>query len=257
MTGVKQNRPAFLKPLLALTALGTIGALSLLLTADATLANIPPEQIAAAGGRSAVKAALLIQPIMLTLIAGAVGLALAGRAGLRSSIVDRLRRLEPSRVPLMLSVLVGAAAGVLIIGGDLLFAWAQPEAYATLRTAELDPLVGLVQGLLYGGITEEILVRWGLLSLIAWLLLKLRLSRNAAIWTAVVAAALLFAAGHLPALAAAAELNGPLVIRTLLLNAVGGIAFGALFVRHNLEAAMLAHMAAHAAFFVARLAGAM
>jgi hypothetical protein len=257
MTDVKQNGRAFLKPLLGLVALGTLGALSLLLTADATLANIPPEQIAAAGGPSAVKAAFLIQPIILTLIASAIGLALAHRVGLRSSIVDRLRRQEPSPVPLMLSVLVGAAAGALIIGGDLLFAWAQPEAFASLRAAELDPLVGLVQGILYGGIAEEILVRWGLLSLIAWLLLKLRLPGNAAMWIAVVAAALLFAAGHLPALAAAAELNGPLVIRTLLLNAVGGMAFGALFVRHNLEAAMLAHMAAHVAFFVARLAGAM
>jgi hypothetical protein len=257
MMDVKQNSRAFLKPLLALTALGTVGALSLLITADATLASIPPEQIAAAGGRNAVKAALLIQPIVLTLIASAVGLALAQRVGLRSSIVDRLRRQEPSRVPLMLSLLAGAAAGALIIGGDLLFAWAQPEAFASLRAAELDPLVGLVQGLLYGGITEEILVRWGLLSLIAWLLLKLRLSRNAAMWMAVVAAALLFAAGHLPALAVAAELNAPLVIRTLLLNTAGGIIFGALFVRHNLEAAMLAHMAAHVAFFLARLAGAM
>jgi hypothetical protein len=257
MTDVRQNSRAFLKPLLALAALGTVGALSLLLTTEATLANIPPEQIAAAGGRDAVKAALLIQPIVLTLVASAVGLALAHRVGLRASIVDRLRREEPSRVPLMLSLLVGAAAGSLIIGGDLLFAWAQPQAFASLRAAEIDPLVGLVQGLLYGGISEEILVRWGLLSLIAWLLLKLRLPGNAAMSMAVVAAALLFAAGHLPALAIAAELNAPLVIRTLLLNAVGGIAFGALFVRHNLEAAMLAHMAAHVGFFVARLAGAM
>ena len=257
MTDARQNSRAFLKPLLALAALGTVGGLSLLLTAEATLANVPPEQIAAAGGRDAVKAALLIQPIVLTLVASAVGLALAHRVGLSSSIVDRLRRQEPSPVPLMLSVLVGAAAGALIVGGDLLFAWAQPEAFASLRAAEFDPLFGLVQGLLYGGITEEILVRWGLLSLIAWLLLNLRLSGNAATWMAVVAAALLFGAGHLPALAVAAELNAPLVIRTLLPNAVGGIAFGALFVRHNLEAAMLAHMATHSAFFVARLAGAM
>jgi hypothetical protein len=257
MTDVTQHSREFLKPLLGLTALGMLGALSLLLTADVTLAGIPPEQIAAAGGRNAVKAALLIQPIVLALIASAVGLALAHRVGLRSSIVERLRRQEPSRVPLLLSVVVGAAAGALIIGGDLLFAWAQPEAFASLQAGGLDPLVGLVQGILYGGITEEILVRWGLLSLIAWLLLKLRLPRNAAVWIAVVAAAFLFAAGHLPALAVAAELNAPLVIRTLLLNGVGGIAFGALFARHNLEAAMLAHMTAHVVFFMARLAGAM
>jgi hypothetical protein len=116
--------------------------------------------------------------------------------------------------------------------------------------------VSLFQGVLYGGLTEEILVRWGLLSGIAWLLVKVGLRTKIATWIAVVAAAMLFAAGHLPALVAAAELNAPLVARTLLLNAIGGLAFGTLFVRHNLESAMLAHMVAHVMFFIARLFGA-
>ncbi len=53
-----------------------------------------------------------------------------------------------------------------------------------------------------------------------------------------------------------AELNTSLVARTLLLNAIGGLAFGTLFVRHNLESAMLAHMVAHVMLFIARLFGA-
>jgi hypothetical protein len=257
MTEWKQNRGSFALPLVALTTLGALGALSLLLTAETALQDVPPEQIAAAGGPNALKVAIVIQPIVLAIMAGAIGLLLAHKVGLRSCIADRLRGQTAPRVPLMLSLVAGAAVGALIIAADLIFVWAQPIAFSSLRAAEVDPPLALFQGVLYGGFTEEILVRWGLLSLIAWVLVKLRLPVNIALWLAVLATALLFAAGHLPALAAISELNLSLVIRTLLLNAIGGIAFGMLFVRHNLEAAMLAHMVSHLTFFVARLAGGM
>ena len=57
--------------------------------------------------------------------------------------------------------------------------------------------------------------------------------------------ALLFGLSHLPALAAQAELTVGLVARTVLLNALGGVAFGVLFWRRHLEAAMVAHASAH------------
>jgi hypothetical protein len=60
----------------------------------------------------------------------------------------------------------------------------------------------------------------------------------------------LFAVGQIPALAATAELSTNLVVRTLLRNGVSGVAFGALFIRHNLEAAMVAHMTVHLCFLI-------
>ncbi len=236
--------------------MGALGALSLLLNVDSALRALRPEQIDAAGGPNALKAAIIIQPTILVLAASALGLTLAHKIGLRSWVVDRLRGEADAPIPLLPSLLIGVAVGALIIGGDIVFAYAKPYAFSSLRAAEVNPIVSLFQGVLYGGLTEEILVRWGLLSGIAWLLVKVRLRTTIATWIAVVAAAMLFAAGHLPALAAAAELNAPLVARTLLLNAIGGLAFGTLFVRHNLESAMLAHMVAHLMFFIARLFGA-
>jgi hypothetical protein len=51
--------------------------------------------------------------------------------------------------------------------------------------------------------------------------------------------------GHLPATAAVAPLTPLLVARALVLNGVAGIAFGYLYWRHGLEAAMVGHMSAH------------
>lgn len=241
---------------LALTGLGALGALTLILTAEATLSNLPEDQITAAGGMGAVKAALLLQPIILVMAASAVGLALAHKVGLSSDIVARVRGQGDRSLRLWTPILAGAATGALILGGDMLFAWARPDAFSSLQAAEADPFIALIQGALYGGLTEEILLRWGLLSLIAWLLVKLRLEVTPAKWVAVILAALIFAAGHLPALALVADPSMLLIVRTLLLNAIGGLAFGALFVRYNLEAAMVAHMATHLIFFIARLTGA-
>jgi membrane protease YdiL (CAAX protease family) len=97
------------------------------------------------------------------------------------------------------------------------------------------------------------MMRLFLVTLVAWVLClaskgtKLRWHLVAAI----VIAALLFGAGHLPAAAPVWPLTGMVVLRTLLLNAVAGLAFGWLYWRRGLEAAMLAHFCADLVLHVA------
>lgn len=106
---------------------------------------------------------------------------------------------------------------------------------------------------LYGGTAEEILCRLFLVSLFVWLLA--RLGGGARPWmyiAAIVLAALLFGAGHLPAAYAAGMVPGPLAIgRILLLNAVVGLVCGWLFWKRGLEHAMLAHFSADLVLHVA------
>lgn len=118
----------------------------------------------------------------------------------------------------------------------------------------------LLLGLLYGGVVEEVLLRWGTMSLIALGLWRL-LAREAARpprWCVAVAvglAAVLFAASHLPALAAGSIAPGAgAVLRTLLLNVIAGVAFGVLYARRDLVAAMVAHASTHGGFAVAAIA---
>ena len=106
----------------------------------------------------------------------------------------------------------------------------------------------LLAGLFYGGITEEIVMRWCLMSVIAWLLSRY-LWRNPAsdgpFRAAILLVALLFGLGHLPATAAITPLTGAVVARALLLNGIVAVACGYLFWRRGLECAMVAHAAAH------------
>lgn len=121
-------------------------------------------------------------------------------------------------------------------------------------------VAALPLGLLYGGVVEEVLLRWGAMSLTALALWRL-FARHAerpprwCVTVAIVLAAVLFAASHLPALAAGGITPGVgAALRTLLLNTVAGVAFGLFYARRDLVAAMVAHAAAHLGFAAAALA---
>jgi membrane protease YdiL (CAAX protease family) len=108
----------------------------------------------------------------------------------------------------------------------------------------------LLAGLFYGGITEELVMRLFLFSLIAWIFG--RVSRKSdgtpsvgAFGLANLTVAVLFALGHLPATHALGPLTPLVVARCFLLNGAASLVFGYLFWRHGLESAMVAHASAH------------
>lgn len=107
----------------------------------------------------------------------------------------------------------------------------------------------------YGAVTEELLLRLIFMTLIAWLLVRLLgeaeiVPREMLFSTAIVASAVLFGIGHLPAAAAVWGLTPPVVMRVVLLNAAAGVPFGFLYWRWGLEYAMIAHFAADVALHV-------
>lgn len=187
-----------------------------------------------------------------------VGAAVAHRVQLRSRLAgDKCAQLAPG-----VAVLVGLLVAVVLSLVDAALVDSLGEAWrAVLAQTKAAPQVpALLMGVLYGGLAEEVMMRWGLMSLVAWLLwtAQRRLSGVAsqpsavAMWAAVAIAALVFAAGHLPALAQSVTLTAPLVARTVLLNVLAGVAYGWLFWRKGLECAMLAHVVTHVGLAAAR-----
>jgi membrane protease YdiL (CAAX protease family) len=207
----------------------------------------------------------LLQPAILLAAAVALGCTLAHKLQLKSllasapTVADAWQQLRPH---LTQALLLGVGAGAVVLLADLLvFRLLLPPTWFE-KAAAVQPGAwsGLVVGVLYGGITEELLLRWGLMTLIAWALWKTFRRRhvlpgNAVMLTAIALAALLFAAGHLPAAAQIGPLDGVIVARVLLLNFICGVVFGWLYWRWSLEAAMAAHAGVHLAFFVARISG--
>jgi hypothetical protein len=146
----------------------------------------------------------------------------------------------------------------LVVGGMLVFAQsiAPAELLAVGQTVEIP----LVAKLLYGGVTEEVLLRWGLMSALIWLPWRLLqknadLPRVSYVIGAILVDAVLFGVLHLPAAAAmGVHLTAPVLAYIIIGNSLPGILFGILFWRHGIEAAFIAHASGH---FIAYLVIAM
>lgn len=250
-----------------LCAAGFLGLLALAPTLPETLRAlpIPAEAKAALPPMPLLVALSLVQPALLVAAGVALGLALAPRLGLRSHLSESAAGERPGLRALAreapLAVTLGAAASVAVLALDRLVfqPWMGPAGAALAAKGERTLAVTLA-GLFYGGITEELMIRWGLMSLLAWAGWKLfRRGRGepgaGGLWMALLLAAVLFGVGHLGVVSAVAPLTAAVVTRTVALNALAGIAFGWLFWRRSLEAAMLAHMAAHVVFTLADVLG--
>ncbi len=104
----------------------------------------------------------------------------------------------------------------------------------------------LVTRMLYGGTVEELIFRWGLLSVLVAMASKLRAPPATGFWIANLLVALLFGAGHVPGIMlTAANPPGWLPWAIILANSVIGLICGWLFARRGFEAAMIAHALAH------------
>lgn len=149
------------------------------------------------------------------------------------------------------AALLGMLAALLVVGIPLIGSpWHHaPDTGAGLGSAWRGALASF-----YGGTVEEIESRLFLVSLFVWLLAWLN-RQQARPWMFVLAimlAALLFGAGHLPAAFASGMAHAPLAIaRIVLLNALVGVVTGGLFWKYGLEHAMLAHFCADLVLHVA------
>lgn len=221
---------------------GMTGVLSLLLLPLPSLGATPlPPTI--------LRLSLLVQPTILLTIAVLIGSRLAPPLGLQApAVVAWSNRqngwplLQPQLWPALLSGLLSGVALWAIAGvGQFLL----PPAFAT---ASAPPLL---LRFLYGGITEEILLRWGLMTVLLWLGWRLgqrRQGQPQKLWVAIaiVLSALVFAAAHLPYASAIGLPLTPVVISYLLLqNGLFGLVAGYLYWRYGLEAAIVAHAVVH------------
>jgi hypothetical protein len=252
----------FLLPFLALGALGALGVASMIPTLGPTFALLRRQPALAERSDAALTLLVVAQPLVLVLVGAAIGAALAHRVGLSSLVASLVRgeAMPPvSARSLGVAVAAGLAAGALIVGIDVAYKLATVpgfrEALARASGSSV-PLAHKVTALLYGGVAEEVMMRWGLMTLLvaigAWLAgPRFADTPGLVIWPAIVLSALLFGAGHLPKAAATAPLDAAIVLRVVGLNAIAGIAYGWLYARHGLEHAMLAHMATHVAFWTA------
>jgi hypothetical protein len=243
---LSRRRLGLLLWLAGMAGVASFALLPLPPTMAATATNVPLWLVQAIG---------LGQSGLVLAVAVGIGTRLAPSVDLAAPVFEAVaaRRgawhaLRPQLVP----GLVGALLGGLVL---LLFRQRAPSAIHSAVAGGFDP--SLLVRVLYGGVTEELLLRWGAMTLLLWLFARGARRRHArpgrlAAAAAIAGSALLFGLGHLPTIVAyGGTLSTDVVAWTLAGNGLFGVLTGILFRRYGLEAAMLAHGLAHVAAFLA------
>jgi hypothetical protein len=178
---------------------------------------------------------------------GWLGLWLGARHGLNAPWLRAwiYRRPRPTQRPRwLLAVLLGTLATLIVLGTAAMQGQMQhlPQRGVLLDAAWRGGLSAL-----FGGTVEEIQLRLFTVSLLVWLLAWTH-RRETSPWmfaAAIVLAALLFGAGHLPtAFAIGMPRSLATIVQVVVPNAIVGLPCGWLFWKYGLEHAMLAHFSA-------------
>jgi membrane protease YdiL (CAAX protease family) len=241
---MKQFFADYWKTLLVFAVIGLVGGYFVgLYQLDSFPAEIQQSAYDQGVTRSMLGAVSAIQSALLGFVLGALGIFLAKKTGLWKDERTLTKK------PLILSLLIGLAGGLVMILSDLLFfghySQAIMDSYAVKPGIPL--LIAMVT---YGAVIEEVMLRLFCMSLFAFLLYKLFGKKGEKPATAIFVAAnilsaLLFAAGHLP-LTFTLLGNAPLIIfRCFLLNGGLGLLFGFLYRKYGLRYAMIAHGCCH------------
>ncbi|MFN3438320.1 MAG: type II CAAX prenyl endopeptidase Rce1 family protein [Acidovorax sp.] len=190
----------------------------------------------------------VLQTAVLLALAVAVGAWLAPRVGLQAPAMSAWltgKSIGPALRAQMLPGMLGGLAGAAWL-------WALSlVAPAPLQPSDPASAMPLVVKLLYGGITEELLMRWGLMTLLMWLAWRVGQRGQGqpgkvVVAVAVLLSAVLFAVAHLPATQSMGGVLTPQIVAFVLVgNTAFGLVAGWLYARRGLEAAIIAHVLAH------------
>ena len=189
------------------------------------------------------------------LLAAVVGTAAAAHIGLQTPV------LRPAAGSQILPTLArhlgwGALGGVLVAAVILPFYYGvmrplfEPGAFSRVETARRG--MGLPGVIALGGVLEEVVFRWAVVALIAWVGLKVTGGVGPGVqWAAILGAALLFGLVHLPGAAGLGVRMGPtLIVAGLATNGLLGIVAGWLVWHRGLVAAIAVHATVHIVWYV-------
>lgn len=213
-----------------------------------TIEHSAPEVIEVAIGQMGSYQALLVVTMIQSLVYSLFGWVFG------YFIVERLGLMKPFRFekkvlkkvcPVIVILGLAFAADYFVMGRMI------PEVAADYEKGI--SAAYFISSLTYGGVIEEILLRWFFMSLIALILVMIfarkKDKKDIPDWifiTANVIAALVFSAGHLPATQMFfGRITGLILFRCFLVNGSFALFFGRWFRKYGIQYAMLGHFGIH------------
>lgn len=231
---------------LIIFSIGLLGVLSLL-TMEITLPEDINKILLSKFTQEQIKFLILINPTLILAIAVAIGTLLHEKVNLEvpiiKSIITKNRNFDLKQI-LLFGAVGGIIAGTLISAGSQIFAPYIPNELLEL-TENIH--INLANRFLYGGLTEEILMRFGFMTLVVWLISIIFKSKSTKIyWIGIVISSIIFALGHFPIVFKTVSNPSTILLTYVIVgNSIGGLFFGWLYWKKGLEAAMVAHIFTH------------
>lgn len=189
----------------------------------------------------------MAQSILYAFICGFLGYLLADATGL-------LKTFQPEKEKLIKALVITIICGILFGLDYWTFGKVLPQVRAMYENGILvHSLDNWLASIFYGGVIEELLLRWFLMSFVAFVFWKV-FCRKAAkeeipegiFIVANILCAMVFAAGHLPATVSMFGGLTPLVVfRCFLLNGALGMVFGWLYRKYGIVYSCIGHMGTH------------
>ena len=215
---------------LSLFFLGLLGVLTML-TITIPLDSLPTEVLEKISPRT-LKYLVLINPTILLLIAVIVGTLLYDKVGFSVPTISAILKIEQPKIKFIeqikFGVLFGSLTGILTTVIGIIFKSSISQEFIDLGNKIK---ITTIARFGYGGLTEEILMRFGFMTLVVWLISKITKNLgNSTYWTGIILASILFAVGHFPVVFNAVQ-NPTISLLTYVLigNSSAGLFFGWLY----------------------------
>jgi Type II CAAX prenyl endopeptidase Rce1-like len=236
--------------------IGMVGVLSTLWSA----LPVPAEEIPVP--LIVVKLLNLISPTFLLSIGVLAGVNLAHKVDLSAPVAEALASGNSSQLisaikPQVIPGLVGGVVGgVTLFTLYLLWQSSLPPDFVT-KAEELSQNTPFLTRILYGGITEEIMMRWGFMTFLVWIAWRVLQKAQGVPNTiyvvfAIGISALVFGLLHLPLVFALnSQVTASLVGYIIIGNGFFGLIAGYLYWQKGLESAMIAHVMVHIVMTIA------
>ena len=202
-----------------------------------------------------LKFVMAVQVLVLVSVFAVLGGMTAPKVGLSAPFFEALvarSRLWTAAKPQMLPMMIGGVAGGLVlVAAYYLFFRPRLDRPTVRHMEDLRMQMGLAGRLLYGGVLEEVLTRWGLMSVAAWIGLKLAGEVTPAVmWAAIAVSGIIFGLLHIPNYVLTGSKLSPMFASLMVfLNLWASLVFGWLFWQYGLLAAIGAHMLFHLVWY--------
>lgn len=189
-----------------------------------------------------------LNPLILLVGSIVIGLFVYRKDSSRSYIQSLFFKDRSYNISLGNTVLSGIIYGIVVSIVITILYYFLRENKNILILESTSPNLPIITKILYGGITEEIIVRWGWLSLVYVVLLKIIKTEKYSKVFAILISSFLFGLGHLGNILFMGDIDLLFVITYIVvLNFLIGIPLGYLFLKKNIEASIIAHATFHIA----------